>query len=131
MPAYAFMREFSCRPNMARDLINSCGLPCRTACPPMQDPNLRSEYARALATCTLEYVSTPSAQVRPELAQVVAYGHMGDGNVHLNVSAPGGHTPELTAAVEPFVYDWTAAHRGSVSAEHGLGRMKLNWLRRA
>ena len=64
-------------------------------------------------------------------SQVVAYGHMGDGNVHLNVSAPGGHTPELTAAIEPFVYDWTAAHRGSVSAEHGLGQMKLNWLRRA
>ena len=65
-----------------------------------------------------------------ELVQVVAYGHMGDGNVHLNVSAPGGRTPELTAAVEPFVYDWTAGHRGSVSAEHGLGRMKLDWLRR-
>ena len=64
-------------------------------------------------------------------SQVVAYGHMGDGNVHLNVSAPGGHTPELTAAIEPFVYDWTAGHRGSVSAEHGLGQMKLNWLRRA
>ncbi len=61
----------------------------------------------------------------------MAYGHMGDGNVHLNVSAPGGHTAELTAAVEPFVYDWTAGHRGSISAEHGLGQMKLNWLRRA
>ena len=48
---------------------------------------------------------------------------MGKGNVHLNVSVPGGDTPELTAAVEPFVYDWTAGHRGSVSAEHGLGQM--------
>ena len=46
-------------------------------------------------------------------SQVVAYGHMGDGNVHLNVSAPRGHTPELTACVEPFVYDWTAGHRGA------------------
>ncbi len=71
---------------------------------------------------------TPSLTM--SLSQVVAYGHMGDGNVHLNVSAPGGHTAELTAAVEPFVYDWTAGHRGSISAEHGLGQMKLNWLRR-
>lgn len=62
---------------------------------------------------------------------MVAYGHMGDGNVHLNVSAPRGHTPELTACVEPFVYDWTAGHRGSISAEHGLGQLKPNWLRRA
>ena len=65
------------------------------------------------------------------LLQVVGYGHLGDGNLHLNVSAPRGRTPDLTALVEPYVYEWTAGHRGSISAEHGLGQMKPDWLRRA
>lgn len=38
---------------------------------------------------------------------VVGYGHMGDGNLHLNVSSPGGYSPELEAAIEPWVYEWT------------------------
>jgi D-2-hydroxyglutarate dehydrogenase len=54
---------------------------------------------------------------------VLGYGHVGDGNLHLNVSAPA-YSAELEAAIEPFVYEWTTARRGSVSAEHGLGRMK-------
>ncbi|CAM6041201.1 unnamed protein product [Sphagnum compactum] len=56
-------------------------------------------------------------------AVVVAYGHLGDGNVHLNVSAPK-YDEQLLAKIEPFVYEWTAACKGSVSAEHGLGLMK-------
>jgi D-2-hydroxyglutarate dehydrogenase len=31
---------------------------------------------------------------------------------------------QLLAKIEPFVYEWTAACKGSVSAEHGLGFMK-------
>ena len=66
----------------------------------------------------------------------VAYGHLGDGNLHLNVSAPaeafsgrtvgngGDGIAALASALEPWVYRATAAARGSVSAEHGLGRMK-------
>ncbi|EFJ33926.1 hypothetical protein SELMODRAFT_8991, partial [Selaginella moellendorffii] len=33
---------------------------------------------------------------------------------------------QLLAKIEPFVYEWTAAHKGSVSAEHGLGFMKAH-----
>lgn len=40
-------------------------------------------------------------------ARVVGYGHVGDGNLHLNVSAPL-YTPQLVAALEPWVYEWTA-----------------------
>ncbi|KAI8477357.1 MAG: hypothetical protein J3K34DRAFT_453004 [Monoraphidium minutum] len=60
--------------------------------------------------------------------EVVGYGHVGDGNLHLNISAPKGAPPAAAAAllgrVEPFVYEWTAARGGSISAEHGLGLMK-------
>ena len=55
---------------------------------------------------------------------VLGYGHLGDGNLHLNVSSPTGYHPALLAVVEPFVYEWTAAAKGSVSAEHGVGAMK-------
>ncbi|EFJ37439.1 hypothetical protein SELMODRAFT_76083 [Selaginella moellendorffii] len=69
--------------------------------------------------------------LRERLATVVAYGHLGDGNLHLNISAPDYDEKasfffQLLAKIEPFVYEWTAAHKGSVSAEHGLGFMKAH-----
>ena len=51
-------------------------------------------------------------------ATVVAYGHLGDGNLHLNVSVPA-YSDEVLACIEPFVYEYTAKHKGSISAEHG------------
>lgn len=58
-------------------------------------------------------------------AKVLGYGHMGDGNLHLNISA-SHYDDAILAAIEPFVYEWTSKHRGSISAEHGLGLMKAN-----
>jgi D-2-hydroxyglutarate dehydrogenase len=54
---------------------------------------------------------------------VVSEAHLGDGNLHLNISAPD-YTDALKNAIEPFVYEYAEQHRGSVSAEHGLGAMK-------
>jgi D-2-hydroxyglutarate dehydrogenase len=59
-----------------------------------------------------------------ERARVVGYGHLGDGNLHLNVSCPGGYDERVASAIEPFIYEYVGSQRGSVSAEHGLGRMK-------
>lgn len=58
-------------------------------------------------------------------ANVVGYGHLGDGNLHLNVSALR-YDDTILAQIEPYVYEWTSKHRGSISAEHGLGLMKAN-----
>lgn len=59
--------------------------------------------------------------------RVCGFGHLGDSNLHLNVTS--GHWDEaLLAALEPFVYEWTAAHGGSISAEHGIGRLKRRYL---
>uniref|UniRef100_A0A7N0UPV7 D-2-hydroxyglutarate dehydrogenase n=1 Tax=Kalanchoe fedtschenkoi TaxID=63787 RepID=A0A7N0UPV7_KALFE len=60
-------------------------------------------------------------------ANVVAYGHLGDGNLHLNISAPQ-YDDAILEQIEPFVYEWTSRHRGSISAEHGLGLMKANMI---
>jgi D-2-hydroxyglutarate dehydrogenase len=61
----------------------------------------------------------------PEPALVVGYGHVGDGNLHLNVSVPKPDAAVL-ARIEPYIYQWTRDARGSVSAEHGLGLMKAS-----
>lgn len=60
--------------------------------------------------------------------RVVGYGHVGDGNLHLNISSPSGYSQELEQVLEPFVYEWTAQHAGSISAEHGIGLMKASCL---
>ena len=60
--------------------------------------------------------------------RVNAFGHLGDGNVHFNVSPPpgradfGGHAPALSDAV----YRLASEAGGSIAAEHGLGRTKVD-----
>ena len=58
---------------------------------------------------------------------VVGYGHMGDGNLHLNVPVRR-YTKEVEDALEPWVYEWVQAHGGSISAEHGLGVAKNKYM---
>ncbi|XP_043079854.1 D-2-hydroxyglutarate dehydrogenase, mitochondrial isoform X1 [Puntigrus tetrazona] len=58
---------------------------------------------------------------------VVGYGHVGDGNLHLNITSPS-KDPALLTAIEPYVYEWTSEWKGSISAEHGLGLKKRNYI---
>ena len=57
----------------------------------------------------------------------VGYGHIGDGNLHLNIVGET-HSKQLLQLIEPFVFEWTARHRGSISAEHGLGFKKADYI---
>jgi D-2-hydroxyglutarate dehydrogenase len=79
---------------------------------------------RARLAAALPAGAAPGAPPGAPPALTVAYGHLGDGNLHLNVSAPGGDDDAVAALLELFVYEQTAAAGGSVSAEHGLGRAK-------
>ena len=67
-------------------------------------------------------------------ARVIAYGHLGDGNLHFNVSQPaGGDGAAFLArgtALKRAVHDLVAAYGGSFSAEHGIGRLKVEELAR-
>ncbi|MER7299153.1 FAD-binding oxidoreductase [Nocardioides sp. NPDC127514] len=59
--------------------------------------------------------------------RLVTYGHIGDGNLHYNISAPVGDDAALRArasALTRIVYDAVAALGGSISAEHGIGTLK-------
>ena len=71
------------------------------------------------------------AQHLPE-ARVVAFGHVGDGNVHLNVSQPRCGTRDKflgeREAIATIVYDLVATYNGSISAEHGIGQAKRGYL---
>lgn len=53
-----------------------------------------------------------------------AYGHVGDGNLHLNVLGP----PPDDAAVDDALLELVLSLGGSVSAEHGIGVAKVGWL---
>lgn len=65
-------------------------------------------------------------------ARLVAFGHMGDGNLHYNISQPQGDTPESFLAryreVNDAVHEVVRGFDGSISAEHGIGRMKRDEL---
>merc|ERR1711939_405669 len=58
---------------------------------------------------------------------VVGFGHLGDGNLHLNIAA-SNYTKELKQSLEPFVYEWIEKNGGSISAEHGIGVAKKDYL---
>ncbi|CAL1696048.1 unnamed protein product [Somion occarium] len=76
---------------------------------------------------TREHLGSKGLLRDDAVKHVVGYGHVGDGNLHLNVVA-AAYTPEIEAALEPFVYELVASYKGSVSAEHGIGVMKTHAL---
>jgi FAD/FMN-containing dehydrogenase len=67
----------------------------------------------------------------PEI-EALAFGHVGDGNLHLNLLRPAAleHGEFLTRchAFDPILYGLVREHGGSVSAEHGIGLLKREYL---
>ncbi|WP_028602533.1 FAD-binding oxidoreductase [Ottowia thiooxydans] len=65
--------------------------------------------------------------------RLVDFGHLGDGNLHYNVQTPeGGDAREFLLKYEDrintVVFDSVAKHEGSISAEHGIGSLKVEKL---
>ncbi len=64
--------------------------------------------------------------------EIIWYGHIGDGNIHLNILKPDDLSQEEfqqhCAAVSPAIFEAVREHGGSVSAEHGVGLLKKNYL---
>nr|XP_045618024.1 D-2-hydroxyglutarate dehydrogenase, mitochondrial-like isoform X2 [Procambarus clarkii] len=55
------------------------------------------------------------------------YGHIGDGNLHLNITS-NEFQKDILNRIEPVIYEWTAKVKGSISAEHGVGFKKRNYI---
>ncbi len=66
-------------------------------------------------------------RIAPE-GQVISYGHAGDGNLHFNLSQTPGTDRQLflsrTHPLEEAMFDLVESLGGSISAEHGIGRLK-------
>ena len=66
--------------------------------------------------------------------RVVAFGHVGDGNLHYNLSQPDAQDNSAFIAAQPavnrLVHDAVDALNGSISAEHGIGQLKREELLR-
>ena len=82
-----------------------------------------------------DFVSETQAQLTQAIAGVrlVNFGHLGDGNLHFNVQAPEGVDAaafliEQEARVNQLVYEAVWRYRGSISAEHGIGSLKVDTL---
>jgi len=66
-------------------------------------------------------------------ARPICFGHMGDGNLHFNFSAPVGQDAAFSAQWDEMqltVHDIVKTYSGSISAEHGIGQMKRDLLPR-
>lgn len=74
-----------------------------------------------------ELVKDMASHLGSGAIRVCGYGHLGDSNIHLNITSEQ-FSPELHSKIEPFVYEWVAKHKGSISAEHGVGFKKRDYL---
>ncbi|MCE3267749.1 MAG: hydroxyacid dehydrogenase, partial [Burkholderiales bacterium] len=61
-------------------------------------------------------------------AQIIIFGHLGDGNLHYNVQlATQAETVSQENNINQIVYTDVLSLGGSISAEHGIGQLKLSW----
>ena len=90
-------------------------------------------------SCIDDFIAVTHAEIaaiHPGL-RVNSYGHIGDGNIHHNVFPPDGISkraflhaqPEMIDLVRHAINDSTRQFDGSISAEHGIGRLKRGDLR--
>lgn len=92
--------------------------------------NIKHDISLPVSAIPAFCAATDAAlQARFPGVRLVNFGHLGDGNLHYNVQAPEGGDParflaEHEHAVNDVVYDAVMAHRGSISAEHGVGQLK-------
>ena len=64
--------------------------------------------------------------------EIALFGHIGDGNLHVNVMKPDdldrGEFLRRTREADHAIFSLVKAHRGSISAEHGIGLLKKDYL---
>jgi FAD/FMN-containing dehydrogenase len=82
------------------------------------------------------FIEAAGAWVARQVPQgkLVAYGHLGDGNLHFNINQRDGSSRDELMAAEPEVkraiHDLVRDFGGSFSAEHGIGQLKMDELER-
>ncbi|MDP5008927.1 MAG: FAD-binding oxidoreductase [Glaciimonas sp.] len=101
----------------------------------MEGKNIKHDVSLPISRIG-EFISSADAQLQQHFpgCRNVTFGHLGDGNLHYNVSPRIGQTSEelLTQQeqINRIVHDCVAAFDGSISAEHGIGTLKRDELLR-
>ena len=86
--------------------------------------------------CVSIFIDKATQSVKKHIpgSRVVAFGHVGDGNIHFNVSQPIDHDKneflEKWSEINEIVFDIAKNLKGSFSAEHGIGKLKREELKK-
>jgi len=100
-----------------------------------EGPNIKHDVSLPISRIS-EFIAMTDAELARAFPgiRMVVFGHLGDGNLHYNVSPPEGVAADSfmreLAAVNRIVHDAVARSGGSISAEHGLGQLKRDEIRR-
>ena len=95
----------------------------------LEGPNIKHDISIPISRIG-DFIDATDARLEKAFpgARMVTFGHVGDGNLHYNVSPPAGSDAAAFAARTPevnlVVHDSVANFNGSISAEHGIGQYK-------
>jgi FAD/FMN-containing dehydrogenase len=99
----------------------------------LEGPSIKHDISIPVARLP-EFVDKGIAAMKQVLpaCRPVPFGHVGDGNLHFNCQSPPGMSKaEFFGhgdAISHAIYDLVTAFGGSISAEHGIGRLKIDEL---
>lgn len=79
-------------------------------------------------SCYYDIVEVMRKRLSGKAITVCGFGHVGDGNLHFNATSKQ-FSKEIVGIIEPFLYEYVAKVRGSISAEHGVGLAKKKFFR--
>ena len=101
----------------------------RESIPEAQFSNVKHDISVPVS-CIPEFIEQAEGALRASFGEVAVYcfGHVGDGNLHYNIGPP--NLLARRDAVSGVVYEVVDRLGGSISAEHGLGQLKREAIRR-
>jgi D-lactate dehydrogenase (cytochrome) len=94
-----------------------------------QGVNIKHDISLPLASIP-DFLKAAYIQLQTHFpdCQPIIFGHLGDGNLHYNISAPNNILPsefiKSEEKINQIVYDLVHHYRGSIAAEHGIGTLK-------
>uniref|UniRef100_A0A0N5C4C5 D-2-hydroxyglutarate dehydrogenase, mitochondrial n=1 Tax=Strongyloides papillosus TaxID=174720 RepID=A0A0N5C4C5_STREA len=89
------------------------------------DMSLPIDYFYELNNTMKKYLNDDKEKLG--ILRICSYGHLGDGNVHFNIISKHS-TYDIYNRVHPYIYKWIVDHKGSISAEHGIGQLKQKYM---
>lgn len=97
--------------------------------------NLKHDITIPLSSLN-SFIRETDALMRDQFpgVRIINFGHLGDGNLHYNIAPPlemnaKAFNEANEKAIHELIYDQVERCKGSISAEHGVGQLKLDGLR--